>query len=205
MRTREVLLASASPRRQELLRQIGVSFRVVNHALDEVRRANEAPRKFVARMAREKACSVLMATPADQAPVVLGADTIVVCGREVLGKPAGKSDALRMLAMLSGRQHRVYSAVAVATRECTRMALSATTVYFREIGRAEAERYWRSGEPRDKAGAYAIQGLGGVFVSRMRGSYTGVVGLPVYETAALLAQAGIGCWQDIAIAGDLEQ
>ena len=123
--------------------------------------------------------------------MVLGADTAVVLDGEVFGKPAGEADALRMLSRLSGRRHQVMTGVAVVAGGTATSALSVTDVTFREIGPDEAHDYWQSGEPRGKAGAYAIQGHGGTFVAKIAGSYTGVVGLPVMETAELLRSAGI--------------
>ncbi|MBL4820715.1 MAG: septum formation inhibitor Maf [Gammaproteobacteria bacterium] len=201
----ELLLASASPRRQELLRQIGVRFRIVNHGIDESRLDGEAPRNFVRRMAREKAHSALSATAADRQPIVLGADTIVVCDDQVLGKPGDRTDAVRMLTVLSGREHRVFSAVAVAAGERMEQILVETVVEFTDINREMIDRYWDTGEPQDKAGAYGIQGLGGIFVKYIRGSYTGVVGLPLFETAVLLNSFGIPCWGPVAVELDWEQ
>jgi len=202
---REVLLASGSPRRQELLRQIGVPFRVIRHHVDETPLENEPPPDFVRRLALEKACSGLDHQPADGNPVVLGADTVVVCEQRLLGKPANRQDALGMLRLLSGRQHLVYSAVALASREQREVLLSTTEVEFRSLESEELENYWRSGEPQDKAGAYAIQGLGAVFVQSIRGSYSGVMGLPVFETAQLLKKFGIPCWQAPILDGGHEQ
>ena len=136
---------------------------------------------------KKKACAVAP----EPGTVVLGADTAVVLDGEVFGKPADEADALRMLALLSGRCHQVMTGVAVRTGDATRSALSVTRVTFREIGPDEALDYWQSGEPRGKAGAYAIQGRGAAFVESLAGSYTGVVGLPVLETAGLLRAAGI--------------
>jgi len=190
-----ILLASASPRRQELLRQIGVSFQTVRHRIVEEVRAGETPGGYVSRMALEKARSVLDHLPADQDRVVLGADTAVVCEQTILGKPADRDDALRMLGLLSGRSHRVFSAVALVSRQQQELALSETLVTFRSLTRDEMETYWRSSEPLDKAGAYAIQGLAAVFVSRLQGSYSGVMGLPLHETAQLLDKFGVPRWQ----------
>jgi len=191
----EILLASASPRRQELLRQIGVGFRLISHDVEEIRLPGETPPDFVRRLAREKAVSGLTRAPADQRPVVLGADTAVVCEGKILGKPVDRDDALAMLRLLSGRRHLVHSAVAVVSGESRSVALSTTEVEFRELTAAELEAYWASGEPVDKAGAYAIQGLAAVFVKNLHGSYSGVMGLPLFETAVLLEQHGIACWQ----------
>ena len=142
---------------------------------------------MVLRLAGDKARA---GAPADRATVI-GADTAVVLGEEIFGKPAGEADALDMLARLSGHTHQVMTGVAVWDGRKMRSAISCTDVKFREIRPDEALAYWQSGEPADKAGAYAIQGLGGVFVEAISGSYSGVVGLPVYETMALLREAGI--------------
>ena len=179
-------LASASPRRAELLRNLGLEFTAGGVDIDESRRPGESPHDMVLRLAAEKA------TAADtDADIVLGSDTAVVLGDEVFGKPFDRSDCLRMLAALAGRSHEVLTAVAVRSGGEIGTAVSRTNVRFREFGRDEALAYWQSGEPCDKAGAYGIQGLGGVFVAAIEGSYSGVVGLPVYETAILLAEAGL--------------
>ncbi len=179
-------LASTSPRRREILDVLGLEFDIVHVDVDETPRDGEMPADMVVRLAMAKAES------ADVAPgaLVLAADTAVVVGGEALGKPADETDALGMLAKLSGRTHKVLTGVALQGPHGMQTALSETYVYFREISRDEARAYWQSGEPCDKAGAYAVQGLGGVFVERVEGSYSGVVGLPVFETAELLRQAG---------------
>jgi septum formation protein len=183
----EVVLASASPRRSVLLRQIGVVHRVVPADIDESRRPRESARDCVQRLALAKAQDVQVGPEA----VVLGADTAVVLGEEMLGKPRDRADALAMLARLSGRSHRVLSAVAVVAGADTAVALSVSEVRFRALTEAECAAYWDSGEPRDKAGAYAIQGWGAVFIAELRGSYSGVMGLPLFETAQLLRAAGV--------------
>lgn len=178
-------LASTSPRRRELLRTLGIDFVVVAVDVDESPQPGEAPAALVVRLAIAKA---------EAAPVegfVLGADTVVVLDERVLGKPGDVDSAVDMLLALSGRTHAVLTGVALRTPEGTRTALSATKVQFREIGRDEATAYWQSGEPCDKAGAYAIQGLGAAFVAAIHGSYSGVVGLPVFETVELLKAVGI--------------
>jgi septum formation protein len=185
-----VILASASPRRQELLAQIGVSYTSADHRVDELREVGEAPGDFVCRLAREKAQSVLESLPQLTVPV-LGADTIVVCQGEILGKPRDQSDALRMLQLLSGREHYVYSAVALCHRERCEYRMSSTLVTFKPLSGIECLTYWQSGEPVGKAGAYAIQGLAAMFVVSISGSYSGVVGLPLHETAELLELFGV--------------
>lgn len=189
-------LASASPRRRELLVQIGVPHLVQPADLDETPLAGEAPADYVERLARAKAQAVWRERRADGALrlPVLGADTTVTIDSHVLGKPADETALQAMFARLSGREHEVWSAVALANEGGTVSRRSCTRVKFRVITPAEVARYWASGEPRDKAGGYAIQGLGAVFVERIEGSYSGVVGLPLLETAALLVAAGIGVW-----------
>jgi septum formation protein len=184
-----LILASSSPRRRELLAQLGVPFEVVAVEVDESCRAGEAPEEYVVRLALEKARAGAAARKG-AAPLALGADTVVVLDGEILQKPAGRDEALAMLARLSGRTHRVLSGVALAGG-CERMRISESLVTFREIDARERVAYWETGEPADKAGAYAIQGLGAVFVSRLQGSYSGVVGLPLYETAEMLSLCGV--------------
>ncbi len=178
-----LLLASASPRRRELLAQIGVLHRVEKHWVDERRHDAEAPEAYVQRLAREKARDVAGRHPG---AVVLGADTVVIRAGRILGKPHNQTDARQMLLSLSGTWHQVASAVTLRQDQREKTALSLSEVQFRELTEAEIRAYWSSGEPRDKAGAYAIQGLGALFVQQLRGSYSGVMGLPIYETAALL-------------------
>ncbi|MES3006893.1 MAG: Maf family protein [Pseudomonadota bacterium] len=195
-----IVLASASPRRRELLEQIGVRYEIADHSVNEEARPGEPATVFVQRLALEKAQSVVnsltrQSTPqSSQRPLrwpVLGADTIVVCDEYILGKPRDKADAFRMWQLLSGREHRVYSAVALCDSQREEVRMSTTAVTFRQFSEQDCERYWASSEPQGKAGAYAIQGLGALFVKAMSGSYTGVVGLPLYETAELLAIFGV--------------
>ena len=195
-----VILASASPRRTELLQQIGVAHRVVPAHIDERRAAGETPEDCVRRLAQHKALEVQLAlaavtgvSAAVELPV-LGADTAVVIDDELLGKPRDRADALSMLARLSGRWHEVLTAVALASANGMRCSVSRSEVRFRVLSERECAHYWDSGEPCDKAGAYAIQGLGAVFVQELRGSYSGVVGLPLFETARLLSEAGVPVW-----------
>lgn len=190
----ELILASASPRRLELLQQIGVSCVVKPVNIPEFPLPDEAPRAFVERLAREKASAGLQRS--GQGAVVLGADTVVVAGDRILGKPVSKQDAIEMLQRLSGDTHQVMTAVAVVDRERIVTQVVTTEVTFRVLSQALCERYWNSGEPKDKAGAYGIQGLGAVFVANIKGSYSAVVGLPLTETAALLDTFGIKVWQD---------
>jgi septum formation protein len=179
-------LASASPRRREILTSLGVQFSFAGVDIDESRAPGEPVSDMVLRLAREKAEAV----EASGLPV-LGADTIVALDDRVFGKPCSEANALLMLGALSGRQHRVLTAVALLNNGQLESAISTTIVRFRDIDPDEARAYWRSGEPEGKAGSYAIQGLGGIFVESLQGSYSGVVGLPVYETARLLESAGV--------------
>ena len=182
-----LVLASSSPRRQAILEALGLEFSVEAVEVDESRNAGEAPQQMVLRLAAAKA----RAAKGDASRIVIGSDTVVVLNGEVLGKPRDRDDAVAMLLRLSGRRHSVLTGVALSGPGGMQTALSKTVVCFREISRDEALAYWHSGEPCDKAGAYGIQGLGGAFVRAIEGSYSGVVGLPVYETSQMLLKAGI--------------
>ena len=181
-------LASRSPRRAELLRQLGVRFDVLVANVDETPLADQSPDEYALAVALAKAQAPLCP---DRLPVV-GGDTVVAIDGQILGKPRDRAHALEMLARLSGRTHKVYSAVAVAAQSGSVIVsdamLSVTRVRFGRIRRAEALAYWETGEPTDKAGAYAIQGRAGRWVREIRGSYSGVVGLPLYETGQLLTR-----------------
>ena len=182
-----IVLASASPRRFELLRQIGVTPEVCAIDIDETPLRGEEPAQLALRLARAKALAGAAVSP--PGALVLGADTIVELEGELFGKPRDRADALRMWQRLGGRTHRVLTAVALAIPGEAAVrgdALSITQVSMRALEAAEADEYWDSGEPRDKAGGYGIQGLGAVFIEHIRGSYSGVMGLPLYETARLL-------------------
>ncbi|MBU2014496.1 MAG: septum formation inhibitor Maf [Gammaproteobacteria bacterium] len=188
-----LFLASASPRRRELLAQIGVPFSLVSVSVDETPSPTESPEAYVERVARDKALAGLVSL-GNRDGCVLGADTSVVLDQHILGKPADRADGLAMLAALSGRTHRVMTAVALASRSACEVRVVISEVTFRTIDEAEAERYWDSGEPADKAGGYAIQGWGAVFVSQLHGSYSAVVGLPLCETAQLIDAFGFPRW-----------
>ena len=195
-------LASGSPRRRELLTQIGVPFSTVSAAIDETPFPNESPVAYVERLAREKALAgreQLRASIAHNHFCVLGADTAVVLDDRILGKPVDQADALAMLMGLSGREHEVLTAVALNDAERCETRVVRSRVTFRAISEDEAGSYWASGEPHDKAGGYAIQGLAAVFVAHLNGSYSAVVGLPVCETAELLGHFGIPCWQTLIV------
>ena len=188
-------LASGSPRRRELLTQIAVPFLTQIAPIDENALPGESPIAYVERLARAKAQAGLAALAETADAVVLGADTAVVLDGRILGKPAGRDDALATLNALSGRTHQVLTAVALVSRERLESRVVTSQVTFRPLSQAEIEAYWASGEPQDKAGCYGIQGLAAVFVSQLHGSYSAVVGLPLCETAALLAEFAIPCWQ----------
>lgn len=194
MAARFVYLASASPRRRELLAQIGVACRVLPVAVDESVNGGEAPSAYVLRLAQQKAQAGLRLRPVGDETPVLAADTAVVLDGEILLKPADAPDAARMLGALAGRTHEVLTAVALGTADRLEVRLARSEVTFRAIDAAEARRYWETGEPRDKAGGYAIQGRAAVFVAGLRGSHSAVMGLPLYETAGLLDAAGIPRW-----------
>lgn len=188
-----IYLASQSPRRRELLQQIGVDFELLVPDVNEAPLPGEAPVDYVLRIARIKAEVAWMRVMEGKLPrlPVLAADTAVVLGRSILGKPADRQEAQAMLARLSGRRHRVYTAVAMAFGDRLEQRLSATTVQFRALTEREIQHYATTGEPLDKAGAYAIQGRAAAFVASISGSYSGVMGLPLYETAELLAGFGV--------------
>ena len=218
----QLVLASGSPRRLALVQALG--FRILQRPvdIDERAHAGEAPDAMVLRLAEAKArAGLALAGDAAQSGLsgsgsaeaslsgaglpgsglpgsglpVLGADTVVVLDGAVLGKPVDRAEGMRMLRALSGRAHQVLTGVAVVAGSQLRVALSRSLVVFREIPAAEAERYWATGEPRDKAGGYGIQGVGGIFVERLEGSFSGVMGLPVAETEHLLRAAGVDCWR----------
>lgn len=192
-------LASGSPRRRELLTQIGVPFTVVSAAIDETPLTHEPAVAYVERLARGKAAAGFVALGHTSGACVLGADTAVVVDGQILGKPVDQADALAMLMALSGREHEVLTAIALTDGQRCESQYVSSRVRFRQVSVEEATTYWHSGEPQDKAGGYAIQGLGSVFVAGLSGSYSAVVGLPVCETAQLLAQFGIPCWQNLTV------
>ncbi len=187
----ELYLASASPRRQQLLQQLGLNFTQVVAAVDETPAADEAASRYVCRLALAKARAGQALPTVDTSVPVLGADTTVVIDDSLLGKPHDRAEGLAMLARLSGREHQVLSAVAVVCGEQQQVCLHTSRVVFRELSAAECAAYWNSGEPVDKAGAYGIQGLGAGFVRELHGSHSGVMGLPLFETITLLREFGI--------------
>ena len=165
-------------------------FEVVPVEVDETPQTNELPEKFVQRMALDKAMAGWSAKGRESGLPVLGADTVVVADDYLMGKPRDREQAIEMLQLLSGRSHRVLTAVAVSAGQAD-VRLNSSQVTFRTLSVDECTAYWESGEPADKAGAYAIQGIAAAFIERLEGSYSGVMGLPLYETAALLKQFGV--------------
>lgn len=192
-------LASGSPRRRELLTQIGVPFSTLLVPVDENLLPEEPSRAYVERLARAKAQAGLAALADPGDAVVLGADTVVVLDGRILGKPQDRAEAVATLSVLSAREHQVLTAVALASTTRVAARVVSSRVRFRRLTRAEIEAYWATGEPRDKAGSYGIQGLAAVFVSQLQGSYSAVVGLPLCETAELLAEFAIPCWQPLPV------
>ena len=190
-----LFLASASPRRSALLAQVGIIHRQFGCDIDESVLADEPPSHYVERVTRAKAIAGQSQVP--KGAIVLAADTAVVVDGRILGKPVDAVDAACMLRQLSGRWHQVMTAVAVTADERISLVLVEARVCLRVIEDHEIQAYWTTGEPADKAGGYAIQGLGAVFVEKIEGSYSSVVGLPLSETVWLLADYGIGCWQSL--------
>lgn len=191
-----IYLASASPRRCELLGQLGMTFEQVPADIDETPLNGEPPEDYVLRMALEKAHAAAATLDTPHVPV-LGADTSVVVDGVILGKPEDRDHAVSMLTRLSDTSHRVLSAVAIVGggREATE--LSVTDVQFRKLSSSEIAAYWDKGEPEGKAGAYAIQGLGALFIENIQGSYSGVMGLPLFETGRLLESFGYSLLQKV--------
>jgi septum formation protein len=195
----ELVLASASPRRRALLSQLGMRFTVIESGVDEPKAGDADPEAYARGLASQKAEAVALRLRGEGSrAAVLGADTIVVIGREVLGKPESDADAVRMLMALSGSRHHVITAVALRRADDAGFARTIAVrsgVDFSAFDRSTAERYVASGEGRDKAGSYAVQGLGAGLVRGIEGSYSSVVGLPVCETLELLIEAGVvGRW-----------
>ncbi|WP_261844104.1 Maf family protein [Aliamphritea ceti] len=192
----DLILASASPRRSELLQQIGVHFDVKPVDIPEVKLADESAFEFVERLAIEKAVAGWQRS--EQRLPVLGSDTVVVLDDRVMGKPQNRENGIDMLLALSGREHQVVTALAIVNNEQTQVRVVSTRVRFKELSAGLCQRYWETGEPVDKAGGYGIQGLGAVFVASISGSYSSVVGLPLTETAELLDIFKVPFWQHAA-------
>lgn len=184
----QITLASSSPRRRELLDQIQVNYNVFPTDIDESQKAGETAEQFVKRLALEKASLGYRAFP--QLPA-LGSDTIVIFRHQVLGKPKDRQDGLDMLQMLSGETHQVMTAVAVCNSEIEHCMIKTSEVEFAQLSRQQIEAYWQTDEPVDKAGGYGIQGVAAQFIKNIKGSYSGIMGLPLYETTQLLKLAGI--------------
>ncbi len=188
-----IYLASASPRRRELLRQLGVDFEVMPSNLLEVREPLESPEQYVVRVALDKARYVARLVRSRGLPTrpVLGADTEVVLDGEILGKPEDREHGLKMLRRLAGRSHEVLTGLALLYDDAAHTALSRSIVTFGPMSEAEIRRYWDTGEGQDKAGGYAVQGRAAAFVARIEGSYSGIMGLPLYELWQLLKRTGL--------------
>ena len=184
----QITLASASPRRRELLQQIQVSYVMLPVNIDESALSGEEPEQQVQRLAQQKAAAGFALQPLRPA---LGSDTIVVIDNEVLGKPVDRQHAIEMLSRLSGRSHQVMTAVALCSEDKQSCLLNTSEVRFSELSAAEIEAYWQTGEPQGKAGGYAVQGLAAQFIVHISGSYSAIMGLPLYETAVLLKQHGV--------------
>ena len=197
-----IYLASASPRRSALLRQIFVPHQILIPNVDESRQPGESPADYVVRLARAKAQRIWERLKPDERKPVLAADTTVALGDEIFGKPVDRADGVAMLQRLSGRIHQVFTAVAVCHAEGLQSALSVSEVTFRALTLADCQAYWNSGEPQDKAGGYAVQGLAAAFITRLSGSFSGVMGLPLAETTQLLAPLG---WSLSAATDESEQ
>jgi septum formation protein len=185
-----IYLASASPRRSALLDQIGVTHRVHAVDVDETAQAGESPERYVRRLAVLKAETLWQKLAAAQRQPVLGADTAVVLDDAILGKPRDEQDCLRMLTLLSARTHQVFTAVALRGADGCQSRVNVSEVTFRKMSGDEMRGYWSSGEPADKAGGYAVQGRAALFIERIAGSYSGIMGLPLFETGELLAAVG---------------
>jgi septum formation protein len=187
-----IYLASASPRRQQLLHQLGVHFEVIVPNVAEEARLDESPREYVERLAcaKARAGAAMMRARGLRTLPVLGADTEVVLAGEILGKPRNRAHGISMLHRLSGRTHEVLTAIAVLHQDALNRSIVESRVTLASLSNDEIERYWDSGEPLDKAGAYAVQGRAAAFIERIEGSYSGIVGLPLFELSRLLERVG---------------
>lgn len=188
-----LILASQSPRRQELLSQLGYTFTCQPADIDESVKVDETPEQYVVRLAIEKARHIANTLASSQRDniAVLGSDTTVVKNKNILGKPESLAHCQDMLSMLSGSIHQVLTAIAVVKGDVVQSLLIKTDVSFKVLSKQEIENYWYTGEPQDKAGSYGIQGIGGQFIKEIKGSYSAVVGLPLYETTLLLGRVGL--------------
>jgi len=189
----KLYLASSSLRRQQLLDQIQMPYTTLSVDVDEAHKRNESPRQLVKRLALEKAQAGWRVTQRVLDIPVLGADTIVVLGKRIFGKPKDRKDGIQMLTSLSGNTHRVYSAVAVVFHQTKHVTVSVSTVTFKSLTLREIENYWdKTDEPYDKAGSYSVQGIGAIFIKKISGSYSGIMGLPLTETVELLQSDDVG-------------
>ncbi|TDO99876.1 Maf family protein [Marinomonas balearica] len=195
-----IILASASPRRKELLGTFISSFEIMPADIDETPFEFEAPQEYVVRVAKDKAFSIANITNNQTGNLIISSDTSVVVDGQILGKPVDEADSKRMLRLLSNRSHEVITSLCVCDSQLRRVTtdIVVTQVEFRSISDVEIALYWKSGEPKDKAGSYAIQGIGASFVKSMAGSYSAVVGLPLFETANRLAEFGVQIFQEIS-------
>ncbi|MFT5082192.1 MAG: septum formation protein [Lentisphaeria bacterium] len=184
-------LASSSPRRRELLDQIGVRHKVLEVNVPEQRSPGEDPKTYVRRLALEKAVA---GHALDGSVPTLGADTVVVCSDQLFEKPKDEDDFYRMMTALSNSTHKVLTAIAIRDKQRSCVSVSTTEVTFKTVSREDMQRYWASGEPRDKAGGYAIQGMGAVLVASINGSFSGVVGLPLENLSDILTTVGVPVW-----------
>jgi septum formation protein len=187
--SKKLILASQSPRRKELLAQLGYQFDCLPAGIDETVLPDESPYDYVKRIAFNKA--QFIAGTLDNNCIVLGSDTSVIFENNILAKPIDLADSMVMLGLLSGKTHQVLTAISVVDAEKSTTQIIETQVTFKTLTEQEIIAYWHTGEPQDKAGSYGIQGIGGQFVSHIAGSYSAVVGLPLYQTAQLLAQFGM--------------
>lgn len=190
----DIYLASRSARRQQLLKQLGVRFELKSQDVPELLQSDESAEQFVQRLAYQKAASVVSELEAGSVKPVLGADTVVTIEGQILGKPASREQGIDMLRRLSGQTHKVLTGVAIISGDHS-VCVNVSEVTFRQLTDAEIDQYWLTGEPMGKAGAYAIQGYAAAFIEKLTGSYSGVMGLPLYETAQLLNKFGVPVWQ----------
>ncbi len=189
----DLYLCSQSPRRRELLSQMEVTYSLLSVEIDETPISAESPQEYVSRLAKEKALKGWQCSSRLLNIPVLGADTTVVCDGEIMGKPISEEQGLHMLAVQSGSLMQVFTAICVVCDETLVQAMSHSSVLFRSLSPKEINAYWLSGEPLDKAGGWAIQGKGAIFIKKLEGSYSGVMGLPIYETSGCLKRFGIDC------------
>ncbi|RHW76900.1 nucleoside triphosphate pyrophosphatase [Colwellia sp. RSH04] len=189
--SKQLILASQSPRRKSLLNQLGYKFETVVADINEDQYSNEDPEHYVVRLAKEKAQHVFDLLANQDNSLVLGSDTCVVCDGRIFGKPNDLADSISMLTSLSGKEHQVLTAIALVSNNTVTFDVVTTRVFFKTLTLDEIEQYWQTKEPQDKAGSYAIQGIAGQFVKSIQGSFSAVVGLPLFECGQLLKQAGL--------------